>query len=85
MDVLTPRASPTSASTEDSISGRYSSAIAAMHTSASAAVGATSLLAMPSTSPNSSDSISGAYSTLIDRNSAPSPSITTSASAVTTS
>src|SRR6202050_2788316 len=82
---LTPRASPTSASTEESISARYSATIAATHATASAAVGATWLAEMPSTSPNSSDSISGAYCALKLRNSAPSPSIITSARAVTTS
>ena len=58
---------------------------AARDTAPRMATGAISLTLMPSTSPNSSEKISGAYSVLKLRNSAPSPSIATSASAVATS
>ena len=51
----TPRASPSSGITEDSISGRYSTMIATMHTAPSTATGAISFTLMPSTSPNSSE------------------------------
>ena len=50
-----PRASPTSASTEESINGRYRSSTTATAAAASAAVGTTSLLEIPNTSPNSSE------------------------------
>src|ERR1035441_9647663 len=58
---------------------------AAMDTAPSAAMGAISLALTPSTSPNRSEKVSGAYSTLKLRNRAPRPSITTSVRDVATS
>src|SRR5450759_5159135 len=81
----TPRASASSGITDVSRSGRYRTMIAAMDSAPSTAIGAISVALTPSTSPNSRDSISGAYSTLKLRKSAPRPSITTSARAVATS
>src|SRR5258708_13507235 len=47
-----PLASPISGTTEESISGRYSTVIATMQTTPRAATGTTSVVLTPSTSPN---------------------------------
>ncbi len=52
---LTPRASPTSGRTEESISGRYNTATARIQRPPRIAVGAISFGLIPSTSPNSSE------------------------------
>ena len=51
----TPRASATSGMTDENISGRYTSKTATMHTTPMAAMGTSSLLLTPSTSPKSSE------------------------------
>src|SRR5260370_28094763 len=81
----TPRASATSGSAEDSISGRNMTIIAAMDTTPSTTMGSTSPWLTPNTSPNSSEYASCAYSVLQLTNSAPTPSIITNVSAVATS
>src|ERR1022692_192077 len=81
----TPRTSASSGITDVSRSGRKRTMMAPTQSAPNPAIGAMSLALTPSTSPNSSDSISGPYSTLKLRNSAPRPSITTSARAVATS
>src|SRR5579863_9318364 len=81
----TPRASATSGSTEDSRSGRNMTMIAAMLTAPRTTMGSTSSVLTPNTSPNSSEYASCAYSVLQLTNSAPTPSIMTSVSAVATS
>src|ERR1700678_4415569 len=83
--VLMPRASATSGSAEDSISGRNMTRMAAIDTAPSTRIGSTSPSATPNTSPNSSEYASWAYSVLQLTNSAPIPSIITNVSAVATS
>jgi hypothetical protein len=83
--VETPRASAISGSAEVSISGRNATTIATMTATPRPAIGSTSFWLTPYTSPNSSEYVSSAYSVLMLMNSAPSPSMITSASAVTTS
>ena len=51
----TPRASATSGSAEDSMSGRNMTTIAAMDTMPSTMMGSTSSVLTPNTSPNSSE------------------------------
>src|SRR5260370_26385427 len=81
----TPRASATSGSAEDSISGRNMTVIAAMDTRPSTTMGSTSPWLTPNTSPNSSEYASCAYWLLQLTNNAPTPSIITNVSAVATS
>src|SRR5260370_31838125 len=73
----TPRASATSGSAEDSISGRNMTTIAATDTAPSARMGSTSSVLTPNTSPNSSEYASCAYWLLQLTNSAPTPSLIT--------
>src|SRR6266704_1712416 len=81
----TPRASATSGSTEDSISGRNMTAIAATDRAPNTRIGSTSAALTPNTSPNSSEYASWAYWLLQLTNRAPKPSIITNVSAVATS
>src|SRR6266702_868398 len=81
----TPRASATSGSTEDSISGRNMTAIAATDRAPNTPIGSTSAALTPNTSPNSSEYASWAYWLLQLTNRAPKPSIITNVSAVATS
>src|SRR5579875_613514 len=82
---LTPRAWATSGVTDDSMSGRYNTTIATMHTAAISAVGPSLLVDTPRTSPKSSEKITGAYSLVRDKNRSPKASINTIVRAVATS
>ena len=83
--VAMPRASATSGSSDESISGRYRIVIAPTEAIASTTVGVSWALLTPRISPKSREKVSDAYSLLRLTNSAPSPSIVTSVSAVATS
>ncbi len=80
-----PLASATSGTTEDSMSGRKSTAMAAMQPMPSSATGSSSLVLTPRTSPKRSEYTWGSYSVVRLRNRAPRARSITSARAVTTS